>query len=60
MKYITAKEGYKFTLTAVGAEVPKVRAKFDSNYAYKTQYEKAVPSNWVTCGYVEEVVDGKK
>lgn len=60
VKFVKAREGMKFVLTAAGGEISRIRAKFETTYERKFVYEKTVPQSWVDNRYVEEVVDGKK
>lgn len=53
--FIRAKEGYKFALTQIGFETPRIRAKFDAASSSKARYEKAVPKSWLDNDYVVEV-----
>lgn len=55
VKYITAEPGYMYSLTALGAEENKVRAKFDkTNKCYK-QYIHSVPESWLQKGWVVKI-----
>ena len=58
MKWIKAKDGNKFTLTAFGAEDSRIRAKYEIHHPNYKQYQKSVPSSWIEKGYVKEVKDG--
>lgn len=53
--YTRAKQGYKFILTSVGAEIGRIRAKFDESSIYKSRYVYCVPKSWISKGYVKEV-----
>lgn len=53
--FIRAKEGYKFSITAFGAEESRIRTKFEIGSTTLLQYEKAVPKSWIDKGYVKEV-----
>ena len=52
---LTARKGMKWALTELGAEQPRVRAKFEVNSPHNKVYEKVVPSSWYKKGYVIEV-----
>lgn len=54
-KWVYSKAGYKFILTELGLEDSRIRAKFNSDYERKLNYEKTVPESWVKKGYVTEV-----
>lgn len=58
MKWIRAKEGHRYTLTALGAEDSRIRAKYEISNPNYSQYQRSVPSSWIDKGYVEEVKDG--
>lgn len=53
-KYVKARPGYKFTLTELGFDLPKIRAKYDPEY-YDRRFEGSVPEKWIRDGYVKEV-----
>lgn len=55
IKTIQASAGKKWTLTENGLEIARIRAKFKSDYANRSQYEISVPKDWVDNGYVVEV-----
>lgn len=60
VKFVRAREGKKFVLTAAGGEISRIRAKFETTYERKFVYEKTVPQSWVDNGYVREVENGEK
>ena len=54
-----ARQGYKFSLTATGLELGKIRTKYEVGNVNKKLYEQTVPTAWITKGYVQEVkIDG--
>lgn len=59
VKYIKAKQGYKFVLTEFGSEQPHVRGKYNrADGKYNKMYDTSVPQAWVEKGYVEGVQYG--
>ena len=58
VKYIKAKQGYKFVLTEFGLEQSHVRAKYEDKHPLNKQYKRSVPQAWIEKGYVEEVQCG--
>jgi hypothetical protein len=58
--FISAKPGYKWTLTESGFELSRIRAKFKQDYSNRLRYEKSVPSKWYENGWVVEVKNGEK
>ena len=55
VKYIRCKEGMKYTLTKVGFEDSRIRAKFEPGSRMSKTYAHSVPSAWIEKGYVMEV-----
>ncbi len=55
-KVIKAKKGHKFVLTALGFEIGRIAAKYETSY-HSTQYQHTVPESWLEKGYVMEVPD---
>lgn len=53
--YKKAADGYKFSLTALGANFTYVRVKFLKTCKTYKRYQHCVPVNWVEKGYVVEV-----
>lgn len=58
VRFQKSKVGYKFILTDFGASIPNIRIKF-VNTNKKNQYLHAVPTSWITKGYVVEVKEGE-
>ena len=55
VKYTYAKENKKWSLTELGFEIGRIRAKYEENSPCRKQYEQIVPEGWVEKGYVKEV-----
>lgn len=50
-----AKEGKKFTLTELGFEIGRIRAKYEENSPHRKSYEKTAPQKWLDEGWIQEV-----
>lgn len=57
--YIKAKHGHKFVLTAAGAEIGRIRAKFELQQDRTTRYDYCVPEAWLNKGYVKEIKENE-
>lgn len=53
--YRKARDGYKYSLTALGLEVNHVRAKYNSTHRLYKQYQHTAPKSWYDKGYIVEV-----
>ena len=55
IKMVKSAPGMKYTLTLIGAEIPKVRGKYEGSSPTQKMYQHCVPVSWVEKGWVREV-----
>ena len=55
VNFVRCKEGNKWSLTELGMEESRIRAKYEEHSVCRKQYEQIVPKSWVERGYVVEV-----
>ena len=57
VEYVKPRPGYKFVISAYGAEQPHIRAKFKKDNVLYESYKHSVPKVWLDKGYVTQVED---
>lgn len=57
VRFKHAKPGYKYVLTDLGEDEPRIRAKYNQAdpSTINRRYNHSVPASWISKGYVEEV-----